>query len=227
MSKAERRAKHAEEQRRLWETADQQGDQNRSYFLESQGIVPLKDEFKAPVKVLARKPTPSIAKREGGPDLAKLALEDEDDSEEEARKKREADFETRRQKAKLEREEKEKKYAEARERIMGSPVPGTPASNNSRESSRGGDMRKQRGRGSGHAGSNGSRPGSGRQSPSRSVMNGDAQVFDPEDMGRRFPPRREMTPKEPKEGEPMRQPRNPEQGVRGGFGFGARGGKAA
>jgi hypothetical protein len=65
-----------------------------------------------------------------------------------------------------------------------------------------------------------SRPASAGQSPARQLA-GNAQVFDPEDMGRRLGNRREMT-STPREGEPMRQPRGPDSSGRGGFGFAAR-----
>lgn len=149
--------------------------------------------------------------------------DDEDDSEEESRKRREADFAERQRKAKAEREEKQKKYAEARERIMGSSVPGSPAVN-SRESSQGRDNRRQRGRG----GSNkASRPTSASQSPATPgspalgpVGSSQGQLFDPEDMGRRIP-----KPNTPNQDGPTRQPRGPENSGRGGFGFAGRGGR--
>lgn len=161
--------------------------------------------------VLSRKPV--IAKR-GTNGVA----DDDDDSEEEARKKRDADFEERKKKAAIEREEKVKKYAEARERIMGSSNPASPAPH-SRESSQGRDNRKVRGKQ--HSNMN-SRPTSAGQSPARQLA-GNAQVFDPEDMGRRLGPKRELA-STPREGDPMRQPRGPDNTGRGGFGFAGRGG---
>lgn len=176
-------------------------------WLEAQGAVPLKQEPKAPMMLLSRKPA------------AKNGVDD-DDSEEERRKKNEASFEERKRRAAIEREEKVRKYAEARERIMGSSTPATPATN-SRESSQGRDNRKPRGKQ--HSNMN-SRPTSAGQSPARQ-LHGAAQVFDPEDMGRRLTPapRREMI-STPREGEPARQPRGPDSSGRGGFGFGGRGG---
>lgn len=201
-TKAEKRAQHQQLQKELWASAENPG---RNLWLEAQGAVPLKQEPKQPMTLLSRKP---IAKNGAGAD--------DDDSEEEARKKREASFEERKKKAALEREEKVRKYAEARERIMGSSTPASPAAN-SRESSQGRDNRKTRGKQ--HSNMN-SRPTSAGQSPARQ-LSGNAQVFDPEDMGRRLGPRREMA-STPKEGEPMRQPRGPDSSGRGGFGFAAR-----
>ena len=69
-----------------------------------------------------------------------------------------------------------------------------------------------------------SQPTSAAHSPARQAFGGGGfQVFDPEDMGRRLGPRREMT-STPKEGEPTRQPRGPDSSGRGGFGFAGRGG---
>lgn len=160
--------------------------------------------------VLSRKPV--IAKRDQNG-----SVDDGDDSEEEARKKRDADFEERKKKAAIEREEKVRKYAEVRERIMGSSTPASPAPH-SREGSQGRDNRKPRGKQ--HSNMN-SQPTSAGQSPARQTAGG-TQVFDPEDMGRRLAPRREMA-STPQEGEPTRQPRGPDGSGRGGFGFGTRG----
>jgi hypothetical protein len=201
MSKAEKRAQHQQLQKELWASAESPG---RNLWLEAQGAVPLKQEPKQPMTLLSRKP---ILSRNGA---------DDDDSEEEARKKKEASYEERKKRAAIEREEKVKKYAEARERIMGSSNPNSPAPN-SRESSQGRDNRKTRGKQ--HSNMN-SRPASAGQSPARQLA-GNAQVFDPEDMGRRLGNRREMT-STPREGEPMRQPRGPDSSGRGGFGFAAR-----
>lgn len=89
-------------------------------FLLARAEVPLKDEFKAPLKVLSRKPPPKVVARpDPATGLANLNLDDDDDSEEEERKKAEQRFIERQARAKIEREEKQRKYLEARERIMG------------------------------------------------------------------------------------------------------------
>lgn len=185
-------------------------------------MVPLKQEFKPQVKVLSRKPNaPVIARRDAADGVAKLNLEDDEDSEEEARKKRESELEERQRKAKLEREEKQRKYAEARERIMGSSNPTSPAPN-SRDSSHGRDNRRNKGRVNGNRNSQPS--SSADQSPARPPTS-DRQLFDRDDMGRRAPKREASNV--PKEDHPVRQPRNPENSGRGGFGFAGRGGKVA
>ncbi|KAK5167959.1 uncharacterized protein LTR77_006526 [Saxophila tyrrhenica] len=230
LTKAQRNAQHREQQKQLWDSAD---NPDRFHWLEAQGVVPLKQEFKPPVTLLSRKPgAPAIAKGDGqnANGMANLSLEDEEDSEKESRKKREAELEERTRKAKLEREEKERRYAEARERIMGSSNPAsTPsaAANaaRSRESSHGRDKRRSRG-GARVTGKTGSQPNSSAdQSPARPASSGSG-LFDPDDMGRRMP-KREVKPSSgtAMEGQPVRQPRNPENGAgRGGFGFG-RGGR--
>lgn len=210
LSQAQRRAQHLEQQKRLWNSAE---NPDRFHWLEAQGAVPLKQEIKPQVQLLSRKPV--IAKRGG---IGGLSLED-GDSDEESRKQREAELEERQRKAKLEREEKQRKYAEARERIMGapSPAPATPAS---RESSHGRDGRRARVKVNGRQES---QPNSSAdQSPARQT-GGDKQLFDPDDMGRRLPKRETKIP--PLEEQPARQPRGPENNGRGGFGFAGRGGK--
>lgn len=214
LTKAQRKAQHIERQKQLWDSAD---NPDRFHWLETQGVVPLKQEYKQPVTLLARKP-PTIAKKDPAGDLAKLALEDDEDSEDERRRKRESELEERQRKAKLERAEKERRYAEARERIMGSN--NQSFTSNSRESSQ---SRRARG------GKNPNRPSQpqspAEQSPARQT-GGENKLFDPENMGRRVAPKRELN-NTPKEEQPVRQPRGPDNSGRGGFGFGGRGGLPA
>lgn len=218
LSKAQRRAQHLEQQRQLWDSAE---NPDRFHWLEAQGVVPLKQEFKPQVKLLSRKPNaPVIAKKDAVDGVAKLNLDDDEDSEEESRKKRELELEERQRKAKLEREEKQRKYAEARERIMGSPNPAA-AGPASRDSSHGRENRRSRGKLNGNR--NSQPTSSADQSPAR-PQTSDKQLFDPDDTGRRTPKREVNTPKED---QPVRQPRNPDQSGRGGFGFAGRGGKIA
>ena len=218
LTKAQRRAQHLEQQKQLWDSAE---NPDRFHWLETQGAVPLKQEFKPQVKLLSRKPAaPVIAKKDAVDGIGSLNLDDGEDSEDEARKKQEADMEERQRKARLEREEKQRKYAEARERIMGSPSPASPAPT-SRETSHARDNRKSRTKMNGNRISQPT--SSADQSPARPA-DGDTQLFDPDDMGRRLPKRELSTT--PKEDHPSRQPRGPESGGRGGFGFSSRGGRA-
>lgn len=114
-------------------------------FLLAREDVPLKEEFKGPLKVLSRKPPPKvIARPDPTSGLANLNIGDDDDSEEEERKKAEKSFVERQARAKIEREEKQRKYQEARDRIMGgrsnkdaSGRPSSAHSSGSRNSSRG------------------------------------------------------------------------------------------
>lgn len=105
--------------------------------------------------MLARKPTPQVLSR----NMAGLNIDDED-SEEERRKKAEADFEERKLRAQKERAEKERKYAEARERIFGSPA----ASEGSRSNS---PNKATRGKGKGRGGRDSQPRSSNEQSPAR------------------------------------------------------------
>ncbi|KXL46136.1 hypothetical protein M433DRAFT_157161 [Acidomyces richmondensis BFW] len=207
LTKSERRAQHLQLQKQIWDSAE---NPSRNHWLEAQGVVPLKQDFKPHVKVLSRKPKPTIAKKDATQGVGQLSLDDEDDdSEEEARKKQKADFEERQRKAKIEREEKERRYAEARERIMGS---------SSINSSQGRENRKGRG-GRGNNNRN-SRPTSSESSPAPMASGG--QLYDPNEAGKRLP-----KPASPSQDGPIRQPRGPDNTVRGGFGFAPRGGRAA
>ncbi|CAK4028168.1 Hypothetical predicted protein [Lecanosticta acicola] len=221
LTKAERRAQHAQQQRQLWHSAENPG---RSLWLEAQGVVPLQNEIKPQVKLLSRKPA-TIAKRDVTDAAARLNMEDEEDSGDEARRKREAELEARQRQAKLEREDKQRRYAEARERIMGSSNNPSPPQN-SRDSPHGRDNRKQRGVPY-RNGNRRSQPESpAEQSPSTlDQSNNGSQLFDPEDMGRRLPPKRDMTDSPRDDNHPLRQPRGPSENGRGGFGFSGRDGR--
>lgn len=184
--------------------------------------MPLKQDFKPQVTLLSRKP-PTIAKKDAADGVGQLSLEDDEDSEEESRRKQAADFEERQRKAKLEREEKQRRYAEARERIMGSSN-ASPASA-SRDSSHNREYnRRQRGNNKAN-GTRRSQPDSpAERSPTRQLSPaGENQLFDPEDMGKRLMPKREMSDIA-REDQPVRQPRGPDHSGRGGFGFSNRGG---
>ncbi|KAK3116494.1 hypothetical protein LTR53_003098 [Teratosphaeriaceae sp. CCFEE 6253] len=213
-TKSQKRAQHQDLQKQLWDSAE---NPTRMHWLETQGVVPLKQEIRPQVQLLSRKPQPTTAKRDG---VAGLSIDDGDDSEEEARKKQVAAMEERTKQAKVEREEKQRKYAEARERIMGSSSPATAAS---RESSQGRDGRKPGRGGSRINGTRNSQPSSAAHSPTRSAYPGTG-LFDPEDMGRRIP-----KPSTPNPDAPARQPRAPpsDHQIRGGSGFAGRGGKAS
>ncbi|KAF2791153.1 hypothetical protein K505DRAFT_364070 [Melanomma pulvis-pyrius CBS 109.77] len=213
LSKAERKAKHAELNRQIWESAE---NPEPLLFLEARENVPLKTAFKPNVTVLARKP-PQVLSRNGATSgMAGLSLDDDDDSEEERRKKNEASFEERKAQAQKERAEKERRYAEARERLFGSPA--------ASESSRGTSPNKStRGKGRGRGGRENQTRSSNEQSPARTASTG-RQLYDPsyspmpnsvyiqkkESSGSR--------PGTPSMEKPIREPRGP-----GGQNFASRG----
>ncbi|KAF2452425.1 hypothetical protein BDY21DRAFT_425201 [Lineolata rhizophorae] len=142
ISRSERRAKHAEENKRLWESAEAP---EPNLFLETQASVPLTSDFKPAVKVLSRKPPPKIASRaspspssaasaapadalsnlslQDGPATADAAAaaadEDDVDSEEEERRRIERSYAERAARAAREREDKARRYQERREQLFG------------------------------------------------------------------------------------------------------------
>lgn len=185
---------------------------------------PIQSTFKPAVTVLARKPTPQVLSRNRG--MAGLSLEDdEDDSEEERQKKAAADFEERKIRAAKERAEKERKYAEARERIFGSPaVSGESRSNSPNKTTRG--------KGKGRGGRESQPRSSNEQSPARVTAPSGRQLFEPSytpkpgsvyvqrrDDGGSRPDSRPSTPS--LQEKPIREPRGPARG--GGRGFAGRG----
>jgi hypothetical protein len=98
------------------------------HFLAARDNVPLKTEFKPALKVLSRKPAPTIIQRvDPATGLAKMSIDDDDDEVEQ--KKPQPTPEELRLKAQREREEKQRKYDEAKARIYGttsrSSTPGT------------------------------------------------------------------------------------------------------
>ncbi|CAG8978756.1 hypothetical protein HYALB_00012741 [Hymenoscyphus albidus] len=115
ISKAERLARHAETNKKIWQSAE---EPETFHYLAAHDNVPLKTEFKPALKVLSRKPTPkAVQKIDPVTGLAKLTLEDEDDEEDEVKNR--PSPEELRLKAQKEREEKQKRYDEVRARIMG------------------------------------------------------------------------------------------------------------
>jgi hypothetical protein len=202
---------------------EQNSENPEPIFLQARNP-PVQPTFKPAVTVLARKPTPQVLSRNGG--MAGLSLEDDDDSEEERQKKAAADFEERKIRAAKERAEKERKYAEARERIFGSPA----ASEESRSNSPG---KPTRGKGRGRGGRDSQPRSSNEQSPARATASGGRQLFEPsyapkpgsvyiqrKEEGNSRPSSRPGTPS--LQERPVREPRGPASGV--GRGFSNRGG---
>ncbi|TVY32206.1 hypothetical protein LSUB1_G007108, partial [Lachnellula subtilissima] len=143
VSKAERLARHAETNRKIWDSAEE--PETFHFLAAKEDKVPLRTEFKPQLKVLSRKPAPKVVQSlDPITGLAKLMVEDEDDEEEESKDKPTA--EELRIKAQREREEKQRRYDEARARILGTPSgTSSPGTTTPLEGGRG----KSRGRGGG------------------------------------------------------------------------------
>ncbi|KAL1607847.1 hypothetical protein SLS60_002785 [Paraconiothyrium brasiliense] len=208
LSQRERRAQHAEQQRMLWDSAE---NPEPMLFLDARNKVPVQSTFKPAVTLLARKPKPPAG-------LAGLSL-DGDDSEEEKRKKSEAEFEERKARAQKERAEKERRYAEAREKLFGTPA-------NSDES-RGASPRRA-GKGRGRGGRDSQPRSSNEQSPARPSAS--RQLFEPAyspKPGSVFVQKKDASTSRPStpnnQEKPIREPRGPQATVRGGRGFAPRG----
>ncbi|KAF2447613.1 hypothetical protein P171DRAFT_354930 [Karstenula rhodostoma CBS 690.94] len=212
LSQKERRAQHAEQQRMLWDSAE---NPEPMIFLEARNNVPVpvQSTFKPAVTLLARKP-----KAPAG--MAGLSLDDDDDSEEERRKKSEAEFEERKARAHKERAEKERRYAEAREKIFGTPA-------NSDESRGASPRRAGKGRG-GRGGRDNQPRSSNEQSPAR--PSAPRQLFEPAyspKPGSLFVQKKDGSTSRPgtpnNQEKPIREPRGPQATGRGGRGFAPRG----
>lgn len=225
ISRAERKAQHQEANKQLWQAAE---EPERFHFLETKtATLPVKTaDFKPTVKVLSRKP--QIAKPSSDPtaNMAGLTMDDGDDSEEEDRKRKEKDFAERQRKAQIEREEKQRKYAQVRERLFGSSTSATPSRDSSTASQPRNppnlDSRNSSRRGRARGGKD-SRPNSATQSPAR-IMAQPKQLYDPSYDAKPKPQSpRSVTPREE---QPIRAPRGPDNSGRGGFGFAPRGGRS-
>ncbi|KAI3531779.1 hypothetical protein CSPX01_13971 [Colletotrichum filicis] len=202
MTKAERLAQHAEQNRKLWESADSPTPTPMT-FLEAQPSVPLATGFKPQVKVLSRKPAPrTIARRDPVTGLlSHLSLADDDADDQHAEKKPQLTPEEIRAKQQRELEEKQRRYEEARAKIFGESNPSSGASSPSgtvtpprgggggTENERGGGRGRGRGRGRGGGGGGGGyrgnsnrqddlrRPGSSRSDAVRAESG--RELYDP------------------------------------------------
>ncbi|KZF26410.1 hypothetical protein L228DRAFT_235488 [Xylona heveae TC161] len=178
LSKSQRLARHHEENRRLWNSAE---SSQTFHFLEARSDVPLKTEFKPAMTVLSRKPAPKIVQASDPvAGIARLKVEDENwDEEEDVQKKNTPTPEEQRQRAQREFAEKQRRYEEVRQRLFGTPDSGSPNSSpgtvtppkvspspdSGRGNSRGG---RGGGRGRGRGGRGGSHSGSRPASPALS-----------------------------------------------------------
>ncbi|KAK4150744.1 hypothetical protein C8A00DRAFT_36641 [Chaetomidium leptoderma] len=246
MTRAERLAKHAAEQRELWESAETPKDQP---FLPptTTNTPPLATPFKPALKVLSRKPAPKIvARRDPVTGLEQLTLQDDEDDE--AEQKKQETPEEMRKRQQQEREEKQRRYDEARAKIFGdsnpssgqsSPRTGTPPLGGGGAEGR----QSHRGRGRGRGGGRGrDQDNNGRQerrqqppnNPQAAGGGGTRELFDPgyaPKPGFNLQKRGDASaqagnkssiPRE--EDQIIRAPRGPDGSGRGGFGFARRGG---
>ena len=196
--------------------------------MDSRNDVPLKTEFKPAVKVLSRKPAPTVvARTDPVSGLEQLTLEDDDDDDEDDAKMKTLTMEERHLKAQKDREEKQRKYKEVREKLFGTSEHTLEVSStgyNSPPVSRGlGDRSRGKGRAS-------------RESrPSSSTGNRSRQLYDPNYTVKPdsiYAQKKEAQssgsrPSTPAEELIIREPKGPDGSGRGGFGFANRGGKAA
>lgn len=220
VSKRERRALHAEEQRRLWESAE---SLDKPIFLQAKNASPLSSDFKAPMKLLSRKP-PAPKVGETSSALGNLNIADDEDSEEEERRRAAESFAERQAKAQREREEKQRKYAEARERILGSPSEGPQ----SRSSSKNGQH--NRSRNSSRRNNHGKFEVEGTPSADQSSPKVDAskRLFDPNytskptSVSAQRVDAGDIRWESAAESQHIREPRGPDGSGRGGFGFASR-----
>ncbi|CAM1506967.1 Fc.00g066080.m01.CDS01 [Cosmosporella sp. VM-42] len=235
LSKAERLAKHAETNRKLWESAE---TPQTFHYLEANSNVPLANNFKPQVKVLSRKPV--IAKRDPVTGLSQLTIDDDGD---EPKQEVQLTPEQIRAKQKKDHEDKQRRYEEARAKIFGSN-PSSGASSPGTVTPPRSDGFAPRGRGRGRGGyrnNNENRQFDNRQFDNRrsaNLSNSGRELYDPnsspkpEASGQRLGndislPVRNATPREEQQQQqpPIRAPRGPDGSGRGGFGFARRGAK--
>ncbi|KAM0225684.1 hypothetical protein ACHAQD_000642 [Fusarium lateritium] len=246
LSKSERLAQHAEQNRKLWESADAP---QTFHYIEagSNSGVPLTTPFKPQVKVLSRKPI--IAKRGAAAGMSGLSLDDDNEP------KREVPMspEEIRAKQKRDREEKQRRYEEARAKIFGESNPSSGTSSPGAVTPPRADGYTGRGRGRGRGGyrNNDARQLENRQPDNRgfdaprrmqNTSGSGRELFDPNctpkpepipqrrqpeysSPGRSTTPRDEQQQLQPQA--PIRAPKGPDGSGRGGFGFAQRGGKGS
>ena len=203
-------------------------DSKPAFVVDSRNDVPLQADFKPGVKVLSRKPAPTvIAKKDPALDIEQLSVEDEDDDEGGANKEPDLTPEARLLKAQREREEKQRKYDEARERLFGSssqrPNSGSTSSSLAPSGAQRGSRGRGKGRGIGEARDGNSRLGSSAGTKQR-------QLYDPNEAkpGSANAQKKDTYNPEsgrstPIEEQVIRQPRGPDGSGRGGHGFADRG----
>ncbi|KAJ5047106.1 uncharacterized protein L3040_002949 [Drepanopeziza brunnea f. sp. 'multigermtubi'] len=212
LTKAERLAQHKENQKKIWENAQ---EPETPYFLSTRAPVPLTQEFKPALKLLSRKPTPNMVQKiDPLTGLATMTLEDEEEEEEVIKKDLPTAEELRAQ-----REEKQRRYNEARARILG-PAGGSMSGSGTPPEGRSGG----KGRGGRAGGSGSGRQEIVRPSSSQSVSK---DLYDPNYTPKPTTIQQRTgsgrsTPKD--DDQIIRAPRGPDSNSRG-FGFANRGRK--
>ena len=211
---------------------------NTPYFVDARNDIPLRSDLKPSIKLLSRKPAPTVVSRKDPVSgIEKLTLEaDDDDDEDEEGKVQPLSAEERLLKAQREREEKQRKYEEARERLFGSPSPASGVSsprNGTSPPSRSGE--RGRGRSRGHVSKESSRDmrdiGEDQSGPSTSGKT--RQLYDPNynakpdsmSVQRKEQQSMDSGSSTPVEEAAIRSSRGPDGNGRGGIGFTRRGGK--
>ncbi|RWQ94501.1 hypothetical protein C8Q69DRAFT_499259 [Paecilomyces variotii] len=244
VSKAQRRAQHAEFNRQLWaEAPNRNSESSQSFhFLEARtSTVPLKQDFKPTVTLLSRKP--QIASRQSSSvdsaaaGISRLGLngEGDDDSDDESKKAPTMTPEERQAKALRDREEKQRRYEEVRERLFGSPSATTSGASSPGSTTPPRQHHSGEGRGKGKGRGGGSHSREKRDTSSASGRS--RQLYDPgytakpnstylqkrdrQQSAERYDNEQQQSPQQP-----TRAPRGPDGSGRGGFGFSNRGAKA-
>lgn len=168
-------------------------EQDENYFLKTQGVVPLKSEFKPTMKVLSRKPASA--------GVAQLGLNDDDEDDDSS--KTAMTPEERKQKAQKEREEKQRAYEERRRELFGKDSTPSTSSNSRKGASPRNQSRNNR--------NNDSRPSSSASSRVR-------QLFDPNESAKPENLRPQKRESQLREIHPIREPRAPDGDGSAGFG---------
>lgn len=199
------------------------------HFLAARDTIPLKTEFKPALKVLSRKPMPTIVKRfDPVTGLEKFTFDEGEDEVEV--KPAQLTPEELKAKTQRDREEKQKRYDEARARILGTSSVSGGSTPGAVTPPNGDEGRTARGKGRGRGGGNAGGTMENRRPDSQS---GSKELFDPNYTPKpgSSSQRRTVegsrsgrsTPRE--EDQIIRAPKGPDGSGRGGFGFARRGGQ--
>ena len=172
--------------------------------MKTQGVVPLKSEFKPTVKVLSRKPTSQTTN--GPPGVDQLGLNEDDEDQDTT--KTALTPEERMQKAQKEREEKQRAYEERRRELFGKDSSQSTSVSNKKGASPRNQSRNNR--------NNDSRPSSSTSIKTR-------QLFDPNESAKPENLRPQKKESQLREIHPIREPKAPDGNGFAGFGASKRG----